>query len=51
LNVVTLLIIVLILIALGALPQAGWHNLGYGLSGGAGLIVLILVILLVLGRV
>jgi len=47
----TVLIIVLILLLLGALPlwpySAGW---GYFPSGGLGLVVLIIIILLVTGR-
>ena len=48
----TILLIILILILLGALPtwpySSGW---GYYPSGGIGLILLILVILLVMGRI
>lgn len=47
----TVLLIVLILLLLGALPSwpysRGW---GYYPSGGLGLVVIILVILLLLGR-
>ncbi|MBI3802980.1 MAG: DUF3309 domain-containing protein [Nitrospirae bacterium] len=47
----TVLLIVLILLLVGALPtwpySAGW---GYYPSGGVGLVVLILVILLLTGR-
>jgi hypothetical protein len=47
----TILLIVLILILIGALPtwpySGGW---GYYPSGGVGLIVIILVILLLMGR-
>jgi hypothetical protein len=47
----TILIIVLVLLLLGALPtwpySSGW---GYYPSGGLGLILLILVILLLMGR-
>lgn len=46
-----ILLIVLILILVGALPSwphsRGW---GYGPSGGIGLVVVILVILVVLGK-
>lgn len=49
---VTILIIILVLALVGALPSwpysRGW---GYYPSGGLGLIVLILVILILLGRV
>ena len=48
----TILLIILILILVGALPtwpySSGW---GYYPSGGLGLILLILVILLVMGRI
>ncbi len=47
----TILVIILILLLLGALPawpySRGW---GYYPSGGLGLVVLILVILLLMGR-
>lgn len=47
----TILLIILILLLLGALPtwpySSGW---GYYPSGGLGLIVIILIILLVMGR-
>ena len=47
----TILIIVLVLLLIGALPawpySSGW---GYYPSGGLGLIVLILVVLLLMGR-
>ncbi len=48
----TILIVVLILLLLGALPT--WNhsrNWGAGPSGGIGLIVLILVVLLLMGRI
>ena len=48
----TLLLIILIILLLGALPtwpySAGW---GYYPSGGLGLVVLIVVVLLVMGRI
>jgi hypothetical protein len=48
----TILLIILIIILIGALPtwpySSGW---GYYPSGGAGLVVIILVILLVSGRI
>lgn len=48
----TILLIILIFILLGAVPSwpysAGW---GWGPSGGIGLLVIILVILLVMGRI
>ncbi len=48
----TILLIVLILLLIGALPtwpySSGW---GYGPSGGLGLIVVVVVLLVVLGRI
>ena len=48
----TILIIILILLLIGALPtwphSTGW---GYYPSGGAGLILLIVIVLLVAGRI
>lgn len=47
----TILIIVLVLMLLGALPS--WshsRNWGYAPSGGLGIVVLILVVLLLTGR-
>ena len=48
----TLLLIILIILLLGALPtwpySAGW---GYYPSGGIGLVVLIVVVLLLVGRI
>jgi hypothetical protein len=48
----TILVIILVLALIGALPawpySSGW---GYYPSGGVGLIVLVLVILLVMGRI
>ena len=47
----TILIVVLILMLLGALPTWGHsRNWGYAPSGGLGLVVLILVVLLLMGR-
>jgi hypothetical protein len=48
----TILLIILILILLGALPTWGYsRSWGYGPSGGVGLIVIILIILLLMGRI
>jgi hypothetical protein len=51
-SVGTILLIILILALIGALPlwpySSGW---GYYPTGGIGLVVLIIVILLVLGRI
>ena len=47
----TILVVILILMLLGALPTWGHsRNWGYMPSGGLGLVVLILVILLLMGR-
>jgi hypothetical protein len=48
----TILLIVLVLILIGAIPS--WphsRTWGYGPSGGLGLLVVILVILLLLGKI
>jgi len=47
----TILLIVLVLIALGALPTWPYsRSWGYYPSGGLGLVVVVLVVLLLLGR-
>ncbi len=48
----TILLIVLILLLIGAIPS--WphsRNWGYGPSGGLGLVVVILIVLVLLGRI
>jgi hypothetical protein len=48
----TILLIVLIFMLIGAIPS--WphsRSWGYGPSGGLGLVVVVLIILLVLGRI
>lgn len=48
----TILIVLLILLLLGALPSWGHsRNWGYAPSGGVGLLLLILVVLVLLGRI
>jgi hypothetical protein len=48
----TILIVILILMLLGALPKWGHSkNWGYFPSGGLGLVVLVLVILVLMGRI
>jgi hypothetical protein len=48
----TILVVILLLIALGALPTWPYSRAwGYYPSGGLGLILLILVILLLMGRI
>ena len=49
---ITILIVLAVLVLLGAIPA--WphsRNWGYGPSGGLGLVVLILLILLLTGRI
>ena len=45
-----LLLIVVLLIVFGGLPNWGYHNYGYGPSGIGGIILIILIILLLTGR-
>ena len=48
----TILLIVIILLLIGALPT--WphsKNWGYGPSGGLGLVVVILIVLVLMGRI
>jgi len=48
----TILIVILILMLLGALPTWGHsRNWGFGPSGGLGLVVLILIVLVLSGRI
>lgn len=50
-SIAGILIVILLLVLIGALPS--WNhsaNWGWGPSGGVGLIVVILVILLLMGR-
>ena len=48
----TILIVILVLLLIGALPTWG-HSRGWGYwpSGGLGLVLLILVVLLLMGRI
>lgn len=50
-SLVVVLIIVLLVGGLGVAPGWGYHSYGWYPAGGAGLIVLILVILLFAGRI
>jgi hypothetical protein len=48
----TILLVILILLLLGAIPAWPYsRSWGYGPSGGVGLLVLILIILLLTGRI
>lgn len=49
-NIWMLIIIVLFIFGVGGAPNWGYHNYGWGPSGGLGLVLLILLILLVLGK-
>lgn len=44
----TILLVILIALLIGALPT--WHVYGYWPSGGLGLVLLILIILMIVGR-
>jgi hypothetical protein len=48
----TILIIILVLLLIGALPRWGYsRSWGYFPSGGLGLVLLILLVLLLMGRI
>ena len=48
----TILIVILILLLIGALPSWGYsRGWCYGPSGGLGLVLLILIILMLMGRI
>lgn len=46
----TILLIVLLLLLFGAFPWNGWHSYGLGPSGGIGLLFMIILVLVLLGR-
>lgn len=49
---VTILAVILIILLIGALPQWGWsQNWNYGPSGIVGLVLVVLLILILLGKV
>lgn len=50
-SILTLLLVLLLLGAFGGAPYWGYHNMNWGPSSGLGLVALILIILLVLGRI
>ena len=45
-----LLLIIVLVLVFGGLPRWGYHSYGYGPSGLAGVVVLVLVVLLFTGR-
>jgi hypothetical protein len=48
----TLLVVVLLLVLVGSLPRWGHsRNWGYVPSGGVGMVVVVVIVLLVLGRI
>jgi hypothetical protein len=47
----TVLLIILILLLIGALPPVGLHSYGWGPSGIVGVILIVLLILVLMGRV
>lgn len=50
-TLVTLLIIILIVILIGGLPNWGWHGQGYGPSSLVGVVLVVLLVLVLLGKV
>jgi hypothetical protein len=46
----TLLLIIVLLIVFGGLPQVSGHNYGYGPSGLGGIILVVLLVMLLSGR-
>ncbi len=47
----TILIVILLLIVLGALPMNGFHSYGWGPSGIVGVLLVVLLVLVLMGRV
>ena len=45
-----ILMVILLLVVFGGLPNWGYHNYGYGPSGTGGVLLLIIVVLLLSGR-
>lgn len=46
----TILVVVLALALLGLLPGTGWHSYGYAPSSVLGVVVVIILVLLLVGR-
>jgi len=47
---VLVLIVILIVVLLGGLPNWGYHSWGWGPSGIVGVLLVVLVVLLLMGR-
>ena len=47
---ILIIIIILLILALGGLPNWGYHDLGYGPSGLLGLVLIVLLVLFLFGR-
>jgi hypothetical protein len=45
-----LLLILVLLLVFGGLPNWGYHQYGYGPSGAGGIVLIILIVLLLTGR-
>lgn len=45
-----ILLIVLLMLVFGGLPNLGFHNYGYGPSGIGGILLLVVLVLLITGR-
>jgi len=45
-----ILLVVLLLIVLGGLPNVGLHSYGYGPSGVGGILLIVVLVLLLTGR-
>lgn len=43
------LIVLLVLLCLGGLPQTGWHEMGYAPSGFLGLLLVLVLVMTLLG--
>lgn len=46
----TILLIVLLILALGGLPTWQWHPYGWGPSGVVGVLLVVLLVLVLMGR-
>jgi hypothetical protein len=46
----TILLVILLILALGGLPQAGFHSLGYAPTSVVTIVLVVLVVLLLSGR-